>query len=219
MQPVIIDCGASWGLSVIYFKLRFPHAIITAYEADYDICKMALENLRCFNFNQVTLHNMAVWDTNSSVVFSSEGSVGGSVANAEVSPDDNDYANAPPGTWIGNYNTYFGTHKTEEKQVEAVRLKHILKKYVAIDFLKIDIEGAEHKVIMDCADELYKVDKMFIEYHSFPDQPQLLDEILKALGNNGFRYYIKEASNVFSHPYIRDKDVRYDLQLNIFCFR
>ncbi len=88
-----------------------------------------------------------------------------------------------------------------------------------IDFLKIDIEGAEHKVIMDCAEELHRVDKMFIEYHSSPNSPQLLDEILKVVSNSGFRYYIKEASNNYSHPFIREKDVLYDLQLNIFCFR
>jgi hypothetical protein len=114
---------------------------------------------------------------------------------------------------------YFGVHKTEEKEVEAVRLKDILKEHTTIDFLKIDIEGAEHRVIMDCAEELHRVDKMFIEYHSSPNHPQLLHQILRVINNSGFRYYIKEASNNYSHPFIRNKDVLYDLQLNIFCFR
>lgn len=218
-QPVIIDCGASWGLSVIYFKLKFPQAAIIAYEADQDIYESALDNLKAFDLNDVVLLNMAVWDADCSLVFSSEGSVGGSVADLGMNSNSSDYADAPPESWVGNYNTYLGIHKTMEKKVEAVRLKHVLRKYPAIDFLKVDIEGAEHKVILDCATELYRVDKMFIEYHSVPNHPQTLDEILKVVRNSGFRYYIKEASNNFSHPFVKDKDVLYDLQLNIFCFR
>ncbi len=218
-KPVIIDCGANWGLSIIYFKLKFPEAIILAYEADQNIVKIAIENLKAFNFNQVGLHNKAVWDANCKLVFSSEGSVGGSVTELAINPIVTDYDNAPSGSWIGNYNTYFGVHKTEEEEVEAVRLKSILKEHTTVDFLKIDIEGAEVRVITDCADELYRVDKMFIEYHSSPNHPQLLHQILKVISNSGFRYYIKEASNNYSHPFIRTKDVLYDLQLNIFCFR
>ncbi|MEO6722028.1 MAG: FkbM family methyltransferase [Ferruginibacter sp.] len=218
-QPVIIDCGANWGLSIIYFKRRFPAAVIYAYEADDEIFKLAAQNLAAFEFRDVSLFNKAIWNSNSRLVFSSEGSVGGSVTDLKINPSIDDYADAPPDTWIGNYNTYFGVHKTTEKEVEAIRLKDILKQYTAIDFLKIDIEGAEHKVIMDCAKELRRVNQMFVEYHSSPGHPQVLDEILKAIGKSGFRYYIKEAANNYTHPFIREKEMLYDLQLNIFCYR
>jgi FkbM family methyltransferase len=218
-QPLIIDCGANWGLSVIYFKFRFPNSVILAYEADEDIFKMAMENFGVFGFKKVTLLNKAVWDFNGSLIFSSEGSVGGSVSDLEINPTDIEYADAPPGSWVGNYNTYFGVYKPEEKKVEAIRLKDVLEQHSKIDFLKIDIEGAEYKVIMDCAEELKRVDKLFVEYHSTPNHPQQLDEILKVLRNSGFRYYIKEAADNYSHPFIRNKDLLYDIQLNIFCFR
>ena len=218
-NPVIIDCGANWGLSVIYFKLKFPGATILAYEADEAIYRLAMDNLAGFQFSNVNLYNKAIWNSNGTLVFSSEGSVGGSVTGLHINSAVQDFADAPPESWVGNYNTYYGVHKTIEKEVKAVRLKTILKEYAKIDFLKIDIEGAEHKVILDSAKELHRVEKMFVEYHSFPDQPQVLHEILKVISNSGFRYYIKEAANNYSHPFIRDKVKLYDLQLNIFCFR
>lgn len=219
LQPVFIDCGASWGLSILYFKQRFPLATVLAYEADSEIYEMACHNLQFHGLEGVSLYNKAVWDADGHVVFSSEGTVGGCVGELKDNSVNIDYAQAPDETWIGNYNLLHGVYKQEEKKVGAVRLKHVLENHETVDFLKIDIEGAEHRVVMDCADELYKVNKMFIEYHSFPRQPQLLDKMLKVISNSGFRYYIKEASNNFSHPFIRGKDVLYDLQLNIFCFR
>lgn len=218
-SPVIIDCGANWGLSVIYFKFNHPRAKIFAYEADHNIFTMAVDNLKSFDFKDVYLYNNAIWDEDCNIVFSSEGSVGGSVTELDISPDEDDYKNAPPGTWVGNYNTYFGVHKANKNEVRAVRLKNILKEHLKIDFLKIDIEGAEHKVILDCAEELFRVEKMFIEYHSSPGHPQLLDQILKVITESGFRYYIKEAATNYVHPFVRSRDLLYDLQLNIFCFR
>ena len=218
-NPLIIDCGANWGLSVLYFKMHHPGAKILAYEADHDIYNLANENLKGFGFSDVHLFNNAIWNENGTLTFSSEGSVGGTITGLDLNSKKEDYADAPPGTWIGNYNTYYGVHKTKEREVKAVRLKDILKEHEKIDFLKIDIEGAEHKVVLDCADELHRVDKMFIEYHSSPGHPQLLDEILKVISNSGLRYYVKEASTNFDHPFIRNRTLLYDLQLNIFCFR
>ncbi len=218
-QPIIVDCGANWGLSIIYFKSKFPRSIILAYEADLNIYKIASDNLSAFNFTNVALHNSAVWDRDGNLMFSSEGGVGGSVAALPVDANEENFESAPEGSWVGNYNTYFGVHKRTKIKVKAFRLKNLLRRYSLIDFLKVDIEGAEYNVIMDCARELRRVDKMFIEYHSTPGHPQTLDEILKVIRKSGFRYYIKEASNNYVHPFIRDKDVFYDLQLNIFCFR
>src|SRR3990172_6752386 len=55
--------------------------------------------------------------------------------------------------------------------VPTCRLRNSLED--RIDFLKIDIEGAEHQVLMDCADLLHNVENIFIEYHShFKEQQQ-----------------------------------------------
>ncbi len=98
-------------------------AKILAYEADEDIFKIALENLNAFDFKEVTLYNNAIWDANCNLMFSSEGSVGGSVTGLDISPNEENYKNAPPGTWVGNYNTYFGVHKAKAKEVKGCGIK------------------------------------------------------------------------------------------------
>jgi FkbM family methyltransferase len=109
--------------------------------------------------------------------------------------------------------------KTSNQLVETVRLKDVLNQNV--DFLKIDIEGAEFDVLKDCQDNLSFVKNIFIEYHSNPLEPQILSNLLRIIADAGFRYYIKEAWVNRQQPYI-EKSLNqsvYDLQLNIFGYR
>ena len=55
-------------------------------------------------------------------------------------------------------------------KVKTVRLKNFLHR--SIDFLKIDIEGAEYEVLKDCEEFLFNVDKIFVEYHSIYNEEQ-----------------------------------------------
>jgi hypothetical protein len=55
-----------------------------------------------------------------------------------------------------------------------------------VDFLKIDIEGAEYAVLKDCRDRLQNVRNLFVEYHAAPDEPQRLNEMLSWFSEAGF---------------------------------
>lgn len=193
-KPVIIDCGANWGLSIIYFKLMHPAAVITGFEPDKEIFSILAHNIASFKLQDVKLEEKAIWKNYDTLRFSSEGTLGGSI-------------------------TGLGTAEQNVVEVKTVRLKDILIEKEKVDFLKIDIEGAEYEVIKDCADELHRVDRLFIEYHSAPGQPQQLSDILRFVHDAGFRYYIKEAWNNMQYPFDADKKLYYDLQLNIFCYR
>lgn len=188
--PRIVDCGANTGLSIIYLKKLFPKAKITAFEPDSNIFKLLQENLNEFGFNDVELINKAVWNKNSSIKFLASGAVGGRISENE-------------------------DEKTVE--IQTARLKDLLNE--PIDFLKIDIEGAEFDVIDDCKDKLENVKNIFIEYHSEEKREQKLDEILKILKDAGFKYYIKEAWNNQPMPYVNKRTNLFDLQLNIFGYR
>jgi FkbM family methyltransferase len=190
ITPLIYDCGANIGMSVLYFKTMFPNAKIIAFEADPKICKYLRENLKKNGINNVDVIEGAVWINNDEVEFNSEGVDGGSI---------------------------YG--KGNIKKVKSVRLKELLEKEKEIDLLKIDIEGAEYEVLMDCRDSLRNVRNIFVEYHSWNNKEQKLGEILKVLEENIFRYYLKTV-NDRKWPFIKqEEDQSMDLQINIWGYR
>ena len=191
-KPYIIDCGANIGLSVIYFKKLYPEAEIIGFEPDEKIFDMMKNNLKSFGFNNVQIIQKALWDKEGETVFSSDGADAGRLANK------NEVANPA--------------------KVMTMSLRSYLGK--PVDFLKIDIEGAETIVIEDCADLLINVKNLFVEYHSFDDKEQKLDILLGILKKAGFRYYIYNFGNLSHHPFEEKKTyMGMDMQLNIYACR
>lgn len=191
-SPYIIDCGANIGLSVIFFKQLYPNSTVSAFEPDRNIFNALAANVKAFGFSNVNLYQEAIWKEDCEISFKIEGGFSGRI------PKPEDSSNIT--------------------KVKARRLKNLLldKK---IDFLKIDIEGAEYEVLVDCKDSLKNVDCIFIEYHSHINEPQKLDEILSILSNNGFRYHIHEAY-VHQKPFVqRDLLLGMDIQLDIFGYQ
>lgn len=191
-NPYIIDCGANIGLSVIYMKRHFPKAEIIAFEPDETNFNLLTKNISSFGYSGVLLHKEAVWNENTTLLFSNDSSMGSKIEMGTAS------------------NT---------KEVKAVRLKDFLNREV--DFLKIDIEGAENVVLNDIADNLHFVKNMFVEYHGTFGQNNELVKIINIVSEAGFNFYIKEAALIYNTPFDRTKnpDTPYDVQLNIFCFR
>lgn len=190
-QPRILDLGANIGLSILYFKTLFPQAQITALEADPAIFRHAVHNVHGNGFNDVELVNKAAWNESTVLRFHSEGGDGGRVA-AEGE-----------GQFI---------------EVEALDVRELLEAG-RFDFLKIDIEGAEHAVLPAAAPYLAGVKFVFLEYHSRPGEPQRLGELLGLLADHGFRVDVQSLRNTarpFNGPAVRDG---FDMQLNIFAWR
>lgn len=191
-QPVIFDCGANIGTSVLFFSKKYSNAKIVAFEASPYIYGILKKNIENNNIKNVVLNQNAVWTKNEELEFSDEGGDSGSI-----------YA-------IANI---------KKVKVQAIDFLEALNKEDKIDMLKMDIEGAENDVIPHIASALYKIDKIFIEYHSFNNGEQRLDEILSLLKQNKFRYYIRHVNNRKS-PFIDTaKDKEMDMQLNIFAFK
>jgi hypothetical protein len=90
-----------------------------------------------------------------------------------------------------------------------------------VDFLKMDIEGAETDAILDCADCLSNVQSMCFEFHTFPGQRQRLGEVLSVVEKAGFRVVI-ESVHDFRAPLSPEfQPIRsgMDLQLHVFAYR
>lgn len=190
--PVIIDCGANIGLSILYFKTLYPNSKVIAFEASPDISKNLRMNIENNGIKNVEIYNKAVWIHDNGIELTLEGADGSSI---------------------------FGSGS--KAKVESMRLKTLLEKENSIDFLKMDIEGAEVQVIKDCENSLDKVANIFIEYHSFDGHKQELSELLSILTKNNFRYFIRPVNDRL-HPFINKTDKNYpqfDLQINIFAYK
>lgn len=186
-KPIIVDAGANIGISLLYFNSLYPNASMVAVEADPDISKILESNLKRNNCNAEIIQK-ALWsDSGKKLSFAQNGADAGSL---------------------------FGGEKVIE--VETISLKELIAPYDYIDLLKIDIEGAEIEALKNIGDELKKVEHVFIEFHSFPNQPQNLEFVLKTMADQGFRYKILPGRKV-STPFLKENNQHnMDLQLNIF---
>lgn len=192
MEPVIYDCGANIGVSCLYFNQKYLNARIVAIEADPKIAEILLQNLKSNNISNVEIITKAVWINDDGIDISLDGSDGASIYSKE-----------------------------NVIKIPSLRLKNLILKEERIDLLKIDIEGAEHDVLVDCQDLLNKIDNIFIEFHSFLNSAQKLSEILLILEKNNFRYFIKPV-NDRAIPFINKQNKsnpNMDLQLNIFAYK
>lgn len=193
-KPIIIDCGANMGLSVLYFSKKYPKAEIITFEPDENVLPFLEKNLQSQNLNNVKLNKKAVWTEEAELKFYTDNGLGGRI--------EKEYMNQTP------------------KIIKSLRLRDFLQSVTPIDMLKIDIEGSEYKVIQDCEDVLFNVNHIFIEYHSICDEEQHLEDILNIVKRQGFRYHLKES---FSRrkPFVDNSLVceRFDMAINIFAYK
>ncbi len=189
-RPYIIDCGANIGLSVIYMKKQYPGAEIIAFEPDSQNFELLTKNVEAAGYTNVELRKEAVWIENTKVHFSATGTT----------------------------DSHISSQNTGSVEVTAIRLKDLFTR--KIDFLKIDIEGAEYQVIKDIAGKLDLVDNMFVEYHGGFEENSQFTDMLKTISDSGFHFYFREAMPVFKQPFLQPLiKPLFDIQLNIFCFR
>ena len=189
-KPVIYDCGANVGTTCLYFKTLYPNARIKAFEADPKIFSYLQKNMKKNNIC-VDIYNKAVWVNTDGVEFSQEGADAGSV---------------------------YGDKKNKIK-IESFRLRDMLALEEKVDMLKIDIEGAEVDVIADCDEHLDRVEKIYMEYHSFRSESQGLDNILRILSKNNFRYHF-HTFQMRKSPFIDTGDsLDIDILMIIFAWK
>ena len=166
-QPRIIDCGANVGVFSLYFARRFPKASITAFEPDPKVFA-------------ILQRNVATCCINSSIELIQAAVTGGPECIVEFSPDHCDAGRITVEP-VGEASI----------PVRAVRLRDYLSE--PCDLLKLDIEGAEVDVLNDCDNCLGQVRRIFVEFHSFVQQPQRLSETIGVLSRAGFRLFIQSG--------------------------
>ncbi len=169
-RPFVIDCGANIGTATLFFKTLFPTADIVAFEPDPRAFEALQANVRDNHLANVAIHQAAVGGTDGRAAL-------------YVGP-------ALPGT--GQASLYAPTQRVGTTEVDVVRVSRFIDRQV--DFLKIDIEGAEMDVLRDLAEtgKLAFVRQMVIEYHHHmrPDEDRI-SELFRLLEDAGFGYVIR----------------------------
>jgi FkbM family methyltransferase len=159
-DPLILDCGAHIGLASLYFKDHYPAARIKAFEADAAIAELARANLQAFGAADVEVVHAAVWTHGEGVRFNHSNDDAGSVAETG-----------------------------DARLVPSVRLKSLLAEG-PVDFLKLDVEGAEFPLFADCGAELRQVSRMAVEVHAMGAEQAAIGGLLQTLEALGFRYVL-----------------------------
>lgn len=190
-SPRIIDGGANVGLSVLYFKTLYPKSHVVAFEADPAIFAVLERNCRSCQLANVQLVNAALWAAGGVVPFLQEGGLSGRVTGEAGAPG--------------------------VVTVPTCRLRDYLRE--SVDLLKLDIEGAETDVLLDCDGALENVNNIVVEHHSVRDKRQTLHVVVDLLQRAGFRLYLEPAV-ANQQPLFRRRHVYdWDVQMNVFGFR
>ena len=172
-EPLIVDCGSNIGLAVLYFKRLYPKCRIIAFEPDRATFEMLEQNVRTNNLADVTLVQKALYDSVGSIPFF-------------ISPEQ-------PGLLVQSTRKE-NLARSQETLVETETLSTYLSE--PVDFLKMDIEGAEDHVLKDLNEtgKLALVREIVLEYHHhLTPREDKLGVFLKTLEQTNFGYQLKAA--------------------------
>jgi FkbM family methyltransferase len=167
-RPVIIDCGANIGMSMLYFKHFRPDAGIYGFEP-------LPENFKFLKRNVGRLSKVKIYE-------------------APVSTEEGfttfffDAQNPATLVTSGQYKAPSGK---DSVKVKTVRLSSFIKR-VKPDVLKMDGEGAESEILkdLDATGVLKNISLLVIEYHHNIGNNASFAEFLSILERNGFTYYV-----------------------------
>ncbi|WP_042683777.1 FkbM family methyltransferase [Candidatus Nitrosotenuis chungbukensis] len=166
---IVIDVGAHIGLFALFSSQFCKNGKIYCFEPvkeNFDLLEM---NLEINNIRNVVATNAAV-STNTGIV------------TIYLNEDESGHS----------------MHVTGSKQIQAKSLSlqdvFVSNKLERCDFLKIDCEGEEYKIIDSLSTQYFdKINKMCIEYHFADTRPQLLQDMIKKLRLSS---YIVDIRNI-----------------------
>jgi FkbM family methyltransferase len=140
--PVIIDGGANIGMSVLYFKILYPHSKIVAFEPNPDALELFQQNIENNNLQGITLIPTGLGRDAGEMLFFLDERKGGLEASFQ------------------RLNTQ------RQLKVRVEKLSEYIKVYEP-ELVKLDVEGAESGIMdeLKLANALAIPKQYIIEYH------------------------------------------------------
>ncbi len=174
-DPFILDCGSNIGMSIVFFKALYPEAKIIGFEPEEHTFALLQKNISSNGLNKVQVHRAALGMEDSTVDFF-------------VDPE------APDSLLMSTNRARLLKKKTS---VQQVKLSAFIDREV--DFLKLDVEGAEDAVLQDLVSSgaISKIDQMVVEYHHHIDKNKdAFSTFLGQLEKSGFGYQISTSDQI-----------------------
>jgi FkbM family methyltransferase len=169
-DPLIVDCGGNLGAGVLFFRRRFPAARVVVVEPHPDAFRLLEANTRALGAGIERIEAAVTEDGAPTVLL------------------------APPGDGASLMSTIdggleLGIGSPARIEVPGLRLSDLLARMDReVDFLKLDVEGAEYAVLRDCrrTGALAGVREVAVEYHRTPSEPGGPAFIAGVLRESGF---------------------------------
>jgi FkbM family methyltransferase len=143
-SPLIFDCGSNIGISILYFKIFHPACRIVAFEPDPQNFRLLKMNVEVNKMEKVTLYSCALGKQDGTCkLFNTQAGKGGL-----------------------NSSIYANESNTNFSEVPMKKLSGFI--YEKIDFLKMDVEGAEAEIIRELSEteKLNRIKEVVLEFHS-----------------------------------------------------
>ena len=201
---VVIDVGANIGYyTLIFAKLVGEKGKIFAFEPDPTNFQLLKKNVEINGFHNVILEQKALSDNSGKMMLS---------LNNENT--------------AGHHLDFKNQNTTNSTEVDVLSLdEYFLNKNIDINFIKMDVEGAESNVIKGMTNILKnsKDLKMIVEYN-----PNAINQLglnpenyLNLLSINGFSFYdIDETTKIMKKTQKNELLKKYsDLYTNLFCLK
>ncbi|WP_298922005.1 FkbM family methyltransferase [uncultured Roseobacter sp.] len=159
-KPVIFDLGANVGFSCFDFGTLYPHARVFGVELDQDNVAMARRNTAALGARCEIVH-AAIWSENGEVTYSKSDEEWG----YHISGDQD-------------------ASSASQVTVRAISIDTLMQEVGVdwIDFMKMDIEGAEHAVLDPQAGWLQRTGALNLEVHA----PATIENCTEILSQAGF---------------------------------
>lgn len=165
VTPTIIDAGAHIGLSTLYFKKLYPLSRIIAFEPLPENFELLEKNVWDNNLEQVETHRVALSDSGGTQTF---------------------YFDQSGYEWWSTASFIEGAWTRTQHSLAIPVPTEPLAPYLdqAIDFLKMDIEGAEYSVLKAARAKLPSIKHAMVEFH--PHAGYELEQLVELFEQTGF---------------------------------
>ena len=170
-EDTVVDMGAHIGAFAVRAARQAHHGRVFAYEASSRNYAMLGENRQLNELDNLYIENSAVSDKRGTMNL--------------YSPADN-----------GMLSSLLHESDSFMEIVQAVTFAEIIEEHALerIDFLKLDVEGSEYDILLNCSDEtLTKVQRIVMEYHEFDVDKRNHQDLVSRLNSRGFTVVVEKG--------------------------